>query len=369
MSEVQVRADFSKVRYAQCWEDADILCEALRAGTGPRCLSIGSAGDNSFALLAQGASHVTAIEMSPAQVACIDLRRAAYLSLDYEEFLQFLGVRNRADRWALFEKCQARLRDRSHRYWLHNQDAIDRGIIHAGKFENYFRLFRTRVLPLAHPKRRIDDLLHHREEEARRNFYDRVWNNRRWRWIFQLFFSRLVMGRLGRDPAFFKYVEGSVADRILARARHALVEIDPSANPYLHFILKGNFGSTLPLALRPDAFEKIRTALADENSFTLVEGSLEKILGESDQRFDAFNLSDIFEYMSEENTETLLRQILAHAEPGARLAYWNMLAPRSRPDSLADQLSPCTEEAEKLFHHDKAFFYSRFVVEEAPNGT
>ena len=33
-SEVSTRADFSRVRYAQCWEDADILCEALRAYEG-----------------------------------------------------------------------------------------------------------------------------------------------------------------------------------------------------------------------------------------------------------------------------------------------------------------------------------------------
>ena len=29
--------------------------------------------------------------------------------------------------------------------------------------------------------------------------------------------ARWVMARLGRDPSFFKYVEGSVGDRILAR--------------------------------------------------------------------------------------------------------------------------------------------------------
>lgn len=363
-SEIQEHADFSRVRYAQCWEDADILCHALRTDRGPRSLSIGSAGDNSFALLAQGASHVTAVEMNPAQVACIDLRRAAYLSLDYDNFLKLLGVRPCRRRWDLFEKCQPLLRESTYLYWLHNQDAIDAGIIHAGKFENYFRLFRTRVLPLAHSKRRVDELLEPRNPEKRRLFYDEVWNNRRWRWIFQVFFSRFVMGRLGRDPAFFKYVEGSVADRILERTRHALAELDPSQNPYLHFILKGEFEEALPLALRPEAFEKIKTALQDEAAFTLVEGSLEKVLAESDQKFDAFNLSDIFEYMSEENTEALLGRISAMANPGARLAYWNMLAPRSRPESLASELQPLPDEADALFQQDKAFFYSRFVVEE-----
>ena len=49
---------------------------------------------------------------------------------------------------------------------------------------------------------------------------------------------------------------------------------------------------------------------------------------------------------------------------GGRLAYWNMLAPRSRPEIMADQLHPLESEAERLFHQDKAFFYSRLVIEE-----
>ena len=31
MTEIGTRADFSIIRYAQCWEDADILLEALLA--------------------------------------------------------------------------------------------------------------------------------------------------------------------------------------------------------------------------------------------------------------------------------------------------------------------------------------------------
>ncbi|YCM45298.1 hypothetical protein V2O64_04590 [Verrucomicrobiaceae bacterium 227] len=39
-TEIQSRADFSQVRYGQCWEDADILVKALKVHEGRRCLSI-----------------------------------------------------------------------------------------------------------------------------------------------------------------------------------------------------------------------------------------------------------------------------------------------------------------------------------------
>jgi hypothetical protein len=62
-SEIQSRAGFTAIRYAQCWEDSKLLTAAL-APSGKHCLSIGSAGDNSFALLAGGAASVTIAETS-----------------------------------------------------------------------------------------------------------------------------------------------------------------------------------------------------------------------------------------------------------------------------------------------------------------
>ena len=55
-----------------------------------------------------------------------------------------------------------------------------------------------------------------------------------------MFFSRTVMGRLGRDPEFFRYVETDVAASILDRTRHALSVLDPAQNPYVYWILTGN---------------------------------------------------------------------------------------------------------------------------------
>jgi S-adenosylmethionine-diacylglycerol 3-amino-3-carboxypropyl transferase len=362
-SEIQHRADFSKVRYAQCWEDSLLLIKSLHPANR-NCLSIGSAGDNSFSLLAAGAAAVTAVEMNPAQVACIELRKAAYLTLDHPAFLELHGSRPSTRRAALYAECRALLPAEARAFWDARPEFISSGIGGCGKFENYFRLFRSRVLPLAHPRKRLLALLDPRSPAERRKFYDEIWNNRRWRAIFQVFFSRTLMGALGRDPQFFKYVEGSVAERILARTEHALAVLDPAANPYLHWILTGTHGEQLPHALEAENFDPIRQAL-QEDRFRIHGASIEALLeSEPDTRYDVFNLSDIFEYMSEANTETLLRRLVAASNPRARLAYWNMLAPRSRPDSMTKLLEPRASESSVLFHEDRAFFYSRFVVEE-----
>lgn len=359
-SEAEQHADFSHIRYAQCWEDADVLVEALAPGPGKRCLSISSAGDNTLALLARSPDYVLAIDLSPAQLACLDLRMAGYRVLQHGELLALIGSRRSEDRLRLYRKCRECLSRTAVNFWDERTRMIAAGIGSAGKFERYFALFREFLLPLVHSKRSVGELLRPKSREERIEFYRDVWNNSRWRLLFRAFFSRRMMGALGRDPAFFRYVQGSVAERILARTYHALTELEPARNPYLRWILTGRHDDVLPFALREESFEAIRRNL---DRLELRLGAIED-LTVNQGGFDCFNLSDIFEYMSEENYQRELERILAIARRGARIAYWNMLVPRSRPQHFASRLEPLDELSQRLFAEDKAFFYSAFVVEQ-----
>jgi S-adenosylmethionine-diacylglycerol 3-amino-3-carboxypropyl transferase len=359
---IDSRARFDLVRYANCWEDADVLCEALRPAPGKRFLSVASAGDNSFALVADGAT-VVAADVSPAQLALVELKAAAIRRLDREAVLGFLGFRPATDRGRTLDALRPELSERALAFWSGRRVAIEAGVGHCGKFEGYFRLFRTKVLPWVHGRSAVRALLEERDESGRRAFYEKVWNNRRWRLLFRVFFSRFVMGRLGRDPEFFRYVEGSVADRILERARYALTVLPTHENPYLEYIFTGNFGRTLPRWLRPGPFAALRGRL---NLLTLFEGPIENAALElREGGFDGFNLSDVFEYLDPAKCRGMWGTFVEAARPSARFAYWNMLVPRRCPEDLASRVEPLSHEAERLFRRDLAFFYSAFVLERA----
>jgi S-adenosylmethionine-diacylglycerol 3-amino-3-carboxypropyl transferase len=361
-TEVARRASFAGIRYAQCWEDADVLLEALDVKPGDVCVSIASAGDNTLALLTRNPRHVFAIDLSPAQLACLELRIAAYRELEQSELLELIGSRPSKRREQFYRRCRAALSSSARAFWDGHTKDIAHGIGAAGKFERYFALFRQRVLPLVHSRDDIARLLRGGTPSECAAYYDRCWDNWRWRLLFRVFFSRFLMGRLGRDPSFFTYVEGSIADRLLARTRHAVTALNPAENPYLHWILTGRHGAALPLALRPEHFEVIR-ANVDRIEWHYM--SLEDFLRtRTAASVDCFNLSDIFEYMSPENTQALLELVVRCGRAGGRLAYWNTLVPRSRPESLASVLRSLPEVAERLHRGDKAFFYTRFVVEE-----
>ena len=364
-SEITARADFSHIRYAQCWEDADILLKGLNIQPGDNCIAVASAGDNAFAMLTRDPGMVMALDLNPAQLHCVELRAAAYTALNHAELLMLMGSRPCTDRLALYRNCRPILKEETARFWDKQLPLLQRfGMGGVGKFERYFRLFKQYILPLCHNRARVRDLFRPRNAEARRDFFENQWRNLRWKTLARLFFSRLVMGRLGRDPAFFTYVEDNFAAHIERRICHALCDLPPEDNPYLHWILTGTHGEALPLALRPESFEPIRRNLS---RLTWRLASIEDYVRETAQqglRFQRFNLSNIFEYMSEHNFCAALNMLADSASQGARLFYWNMLAPRVSPESLRLKLLPLTDEAAALHAEDKAFFYSRVVLEQ-----
>ncbi len=351
---------FNKIRYSNVWEDGEILCEALAPSARQgRILSIASSGDNALALLTLDPKEIIAIDLSVPQLACLDLRIAAIMELHDLRLYEFLGILPSEDRMDVYRsRLQSRLSSDAKAFWDSQPQLIENGIIHAGKFERYFRIFRTWILPLIHSNASIQKLLEIKSRDEQLQFYERTWNSRRWRWLFKFFFSRRVMGQAGRDPSFFAHVEGAVAERIMDRTRRALVECPTHSNPFLHYILTGNFSlDHLPRYLQPQHLLSIRSRI---DRIKLVHGSATDAQGP----FDAFNLSDIFEYMGDDAFALSYEKILNLAAPNARIAYWNMLVERKCPIQCQSRIAPLEETASSLHSQDRAWFYQKFILEE-----
>lgn len=360
-SEIATKAKFDHIRYAQLWEDADVLCAALPQETGKTLVSICSAGDNALAMLTLEPERVVVVDLSPAQIACLHLRIGAYRALSQPEFLELMGSRPSTSRGALLDRSIAALDTETQAFWQERRDdVIAYGAGGVGKFERYFRIFRTKLLPLVHSKKTLDAIFVSRPKAERQEFLNKRFNTWRWRLLLNVFFSRFVMGRMGRDKAFFEHVEGSVAQHVARRIKHAAVECDPSQNPYLHWILKGTHGEAVPMPWREEHYATIRDRL---DRLDIRQGALEAFIDDGDKA-DGFNLSDIFEYMSPDVFTKVYGQILSAANPQARLVYWNMMAPRRVPAAFAAKVTPLTEKEGQLKAQDKAFFYSDFVIEE-----
>jgi S-adenosylmethionine-diacylglycerol 3-amino-3-carboxypropyl transferase len=358
---IQDRASFQQVRYASCWEDARLLLAAFAPLRGGRFVSIASAGDNTLALLALEPESVLAVDLSAAQLACLELRVAALRVLEREELLAFLGVSASTDRLRTYAQVRRELPLGARAFWDARLEDLERGVVFAGRFERYFALFRRFVLPLAHNRRTCDALLRHQDAQRQRAFYGDRWNTWRWRAVCHVFFSRCVMGLAGRDPEFFRHVEGAVSSRILRRVGQALGSLPAHDNPWLHIILSGQYGPTLPPWLEPELHRRARANL---RALEWRLGALEEVLRDAPGGYDGFNLSDVFEYMDPALFRQVATSLLVHCRGGSRLAYWNMLVPRCLADELPDRVHTVQPLSDELAARDRAFFYSRFYVDE-----
>lgn len=365
MAKLKARMDI--VRYANCWEDPRLLVEGLEPKATDRILSICSSGDNALTLLAAGAKEVVAFDVNPAQLACLGLRLAALRELEYADLLEFMGAATSVDsdttevKSRRLETWQAirRFADpETRRFWDDRPHDIAKGPMHAGRFEDFFRTFRRRILPLVHGSLEISELLEAKDREHREQFFRNSWNNRRWRFLFSLAFSRWSLGRLGRDPSFFDQVRGPVASRIADRTRHALVELSTHDNPWLAYILEGSFQRALPPWLQRHNVEILRDRL---DGIRPLLGDLEEASHHGS--FQGANLSDIFEYMDPLQTMESAQILSNCLVPGALVAYWNLLAPRSLARSAPHLFQSSQGQAQMLHAKDRAWFYGSFHLD------
>jgi S-adenosylmethionine-diacylglycerol 3-amino-3-carboxypropyl transferase len=359
------RAGFGgRLLYSQCWEDVACARAALRIRPGHVVLAIGAAGDNVLALLLDQPARVVALDANPAQAALVELKAAAVRRLSAVGVARFLGAAPSPARLADYERLRPDLCPAARQYWDRAPSALAAGVIHSGRFERYLALFRKLVLPLVPGRRTLRAMLAAADLDEQRRIYARGWDSAAWRTIFRVFFSRRLLAARGRHPAFFAHC--AVADlgsHYLERCRVGLTDIPIRDNPYLGYMLAGTYDRPhrLPTYLQPESVAMLRPALG---RLAVETATLADALAALPARsVDAFYLSDVFEAFSPSEYEAALAEIARVGRPGARICYWNNLVDRRRSERLAGLLASHAREAAALHRRDRAFLYTRFVVE------
>lgn len=356
LNPIQARPVLQNLLFAQSYEDPEIDRRALQIRPAHTVLCITSGGCNVLSLLLDAPARLIALDMNPTQNAMLQLKIGGMRKLTYEEYLELLGVRTSARRLELYNRvCRIP-------FWDAHPKLIERGALHAGRFEQYLGCFRQ-LLRLCQGQHRIERLFLPRDRAGRERFYNEVWDTPQWRALFRFFFSRTVLGHLGLDPKFFTYVTGeqTFGEMFLRRVRHALVELPVHENYFVEYILFGTYCHLFPPYLKRDSFAKLRKLVDRVEVVTDEVGHFLASL--PDNTLDRIDFSNIFEWIDLADCEQLLRATARACRPGARITYRNLLVHRERPASLATVIRP-DPLAKELLPRDRAFVYSNFVVEE-----
>ncbi len=349
------KTDYSFIRYSNCWEDTRIVLEALDIHEGETGISIASAGDNTIAMLLKNPKRVYAFDVNPSQLCCLELKLACFRCLSYEQTLVLLGVRD-GDRISLYKRVRPVLSAQA-RLWLdENNSLIAEGIIHAGKFEKFFGIFRRFIIPVFSSTEKFRTFARLDCVRKQKSFYNKYIYTRRLKAMFGIYFGYRVMGRLGRDKSFYNYVgeKEESGNDIRARFEYGIANTVNRYNPYINYIVYGNYSEDcLPLYLRPENYDIIRRRI---DRIIPVRADLMSI---GSIRADFANLSDIFEYMSGEEAERNYRRLAQLMNPGGRAVYFNM---QNRRYISGEAFRFDEELSQRLFRRNNSWFYRDFRV-------
>jgi S-adenosylmethionine-diacylglycerol 3-amino-3-carboxypropyl transferase len=350
-----------KINYAQCWEDHAVLRRALAVGPTDDVLSVASGGDNSMALLLDNPRSVTAIDRNPAQIYLVELKIAALRTLDYDDFVTFLGALPCPHRTRLYRTVRTRLSPQAAEFWDARPAHLAAGVIHRGKFERYLEMFRRFILPLIQSRESISAFLESSSLAEQARYYRQRIDSRRWRLLFQLVFSRPMLTRFGRCREAFAQVGSTlIASELLRRTARGLTSVSVGNNYIVRYALTGAYGleRCAPAYLQPGNFYCLRERI---DRLRLVQGDLaEHLNGATAGAYSAFNLSDVFEYMDGEQVAAFTQTLNRVSRDDGRAAFWTMFNQQDVPIDCRTHVTLDALISESLSRKDKGFFYGSF---------
>jgi S-adenosylmethionine-diacylglycerol 3-amino-3-carboxypropyl transferase len=170
------------------------------------------------------------------------------------------------------------------------------------------------------------------------------------------------MKRLGRDKTYFRFnTKESLATHYYKQAEHGITKIKTKNNYFMEYILTGIM--KLPVTNHPYLDERNFLKLKKRtNKVVFINESVSAFLAKTtDNTFDKYNLSDIFEMMSQKEYEDIFMKIEKTAKKSAILCYWNNLVVRTKHPLVKNIVMQPSMNLQKK---DRVFFYSKFIVEK-----
>jgi S-adenosylmethionine-diacylglycerol 3-amino-3-carboxypropyl transferase len=347
----------SRLNYSSVNEDWRTEAAALACRDGGNFLCVTGSGARPLDLLALGPARVLAVDANPAQSALLLLKAAALRRLPFETYARFLGLAPAPsrERLAVLATLAPSLPRAVAAFWNTRRRAVASGVLWAGRWERYFRVA-GRVARLLRP-RATARLFSFEDIGAQQRFVARRWDSALGRVLTRLVLSRFAGRRLLDDPAFAdaRSLDAGrlVHERMTAHLRRVLAKESFMVN----LVLRGRLpAKDLPPHLTPAGADAIRPRLA---RLEVLTADVVDLLEDAArfERFDAFSLSDVPSYISQERFERLLEGIARRAAPGARFCIRLFLVRPSLPVRFGARLVRDPSLERRLAREDHAFAY------------
>ena len=354
---------YGALAFAETAESLRLNLQALQVGSQDRVVGVTSSGDLLLALLAAGPQSVIGFDANNAQTVLAHLKAAAIATLSVENYLHFMGLIE-ADpqaRVATFNRISRSMPAFARRDMLNKQKLVEDGILNQGMTHLIIQVLAALLARVMSPKTLTLFLGNCGTDEDRLNKLHQLMQKRSIRYVLQpilkaaaprlkwLFFPHRFCRISSRPDAI-------IAD-FFTTFRNLLVQ-GVRANPVLSRSAVGHIHPEWWQHLYNDlTFQRIRNNLSRLSLETTdILSGLRRI---ADGWATRIYLSNVADYLSEEQLRELVQQVHRAAAPGARIVYCSMY-----DQDLLRTLGPRIPESElrALQDSDNVFIYPIIMV-------
>ncbi len=362
-STAQGQVQLSKLIFTHNWEDPAIDEKALNFKKGNVVFAITSGGCNTLGFLRFDPSKIYCLDINAAQNHLMELKKAAFKELDYSTMAGFFGLKKIANRHSIFMSLKNNLSADALNFWNSNNRIIERGVIMNGRYEKFIKVAGA-FIRMLQGRKKVNDLFKLQSVEEQVKFFNEKWDNKRWRWIFNIAFNKKRLAKKGLVSNYFHFDDGSssFSESFYKRASHMMKDIPLKSNYFTALYYLGHYldDQAIPEYLKPENFELIKKNI---EKVTPVTADCKYWLEQQpDNTFDAFALSNICELMDENDTYKLFDEVLRTGKPGAKIIFRNLMIPREVPEILRAKIVKSEELSIELQKSDRSFVYGKVAA-------
>jgi len=345
------------------WEDPETDQAALKIKSGDAVFAITSGGCNVLGFLLFDPAIIYSVDINPAQSFLLELKIAAIMNLEFDDFVAFAGLKKHANRLALYERLKSSLTSEALTFWAAHHKILEEGFFMNGKYERFIKVA-GKFISLLQGKKRLQALFADKTLTEQQHYFDTKWNTKRFYYLFKIIFNKRILAKRGLVADYFHFDDGSksFAESFYNRSKKVFRDIPIKGNYFLALYLLGKYRNDyeIPVFLKKENFDIIKARVGRIKLFT--DEAQRWLDTMSDESINCFALSNICELMSEKDTHRLFASVSRTATKNARIIFRNLMIPREVPTELRNTIVKDEVLSKDLQFQDRSFVYGKVAA-------
>lgn len=229
------------------------------------------------------------------------------------------------------------------------------GLNERGNFESLFRSFRNFInefiLGPGELKEFLTPSTQHLEQNHTSSIRTKLFEHKYWKVAFKLFFHHNFLEAMFGPEAVQHAPKDSYPEYFRKMIERGLEKENRSRNYFIHHLFLGQYID------QEDCLPYYLTAPITKYNFEFVNNTIDKI--DNFRSFDLVHLSNIFDWMSEDEIKNIANRLNIEMKPGSRILTRQLNNQKDFMKYFYNHFELLQDESMELLANDRSLFYSQ----------